>query len=380
MNFFYAVSRSHECYIFRLIIIAFFLLFMKPMVPIEASQEFQPALPGWNFLFPRDHASHPKFKTEWWYYTGHLTSDQGRPFSYQLTFFRVGVRQPDLRSQSAWAFNTLYFAHFALTDIQGRKFIFDEKIGRGALGMSGAATDRYKVWIDDWQAELEGDMHHLQAVAAEMAVDFRLTSEKPPVIHGENGVSQKATGLGNASHYYSLTRLATAGKLIYQGQTFSVQGMSWMDHEFSSSQLANYQSGWDWFSLQLEDGKELMLYVLRHRDGSPDPFSSGTLVNPQGKGQHLKFADFTIQPLQTWTSPRSGAVYPAGWKLTLPQQGYELELYPTIPDQELVTSQSTQVTYWEGSVLASGTHNGQPVKGQGYVELTGYAGNLGGKF
>jgi predicted secreted hydrolase len=153
-----------------------------------------------------------------------------------------------------------------------------------------------------------------------------------------------------------------------------------MDHEFSSSQLAPYQTGWDWFSLHLEDGHDLMLYVLRHQDGSPDTFSSGTLVDPQGQAKHLKLADFAIQVLDTWKSPNSGAAYPAAWKISLPHEGYELELRPTVPNQELVTSKSTQVTYWEGSVHVTGTRHGQPLRGQGYVELTGYAGALGGRF
>ena len=213
-----------------------------------------------------------------------------------------------------------------------------------------------------------------------MTLDLQLTPEKPPVIHGKNGVSQKAEGEGYASHYYSLTRLATQGRLTYQGRSFQVQGLSWMDHEFSSSQLAPYQTGWDWFSLQLDDGHELMLYVLRHQDGSLDPFSSGTLVDPLGQAQHLELADFTIQVMDTWKSPRSGAVYPGAWKISLPEQGYELEVQPTIPNQELVTSRSTQITYWEGSVKVSGRRHGQPVRGRGYVELTGYAGALGGRF
>ncbi len=244
--------------------------------------------------------------------------------------------------------------------------------------MSGAATDRYRVWIDDWQVELAGEAHHLQAAVGDLALDLQLTPEKIPVIHGKDGVSQKAAGEGYASHYYSLTRLASRGRLTYQGRTFQVQGMSWMDHEFSSSQLAPYQMGWDWFSLQLDDGHDLMLYVLRHQDGSPDPFSSGTLVDPQGQGRHLSLADFTIHPLATWKSPPSGAVYPSAWKISL--QGYELEVQPTLPNQELVTSQSTRITYWEGSVRVSGSRHGQPVHGRGYVELTGYAGALGGKF
>ncbi len=359
--------------------LALLLVFLY-VAATSAEENFRLSRPGWQYAFPRDHAAHPDFKTEWWYYTGHLTGEQGEPFSYQLTFFRVGVRRPDPQARSAWSLHTLYFAHLALTDIQGRRFVYYEKVGRGALGMSGAEVDRYRVWIDNWQAELQGGVHHLQAVAVNLSLDLRLTPAKPPVRHGIDGVSQKAAGEGYASHYYSLTRLATQGTLSYRGRTYKVQGQSWMDHEFSSSQLAPYQTGWDWFSLQLDDGHDLMLYVLRHQDGSLDPFSSGTLVDPQGQGRHLQLADFAIQPLATWQSPKSGAVYPAAWKISLPALGYELEIRPTLPNQELITSQSTQITYWEGSVRVAGTKNGQPVSGQGYVELTGYAGSLGGRF
>jgi predicted secreted hydrolase len=351
------------------------------LLPVGATaQDFRVARPGWEYVFPQDHAAHPDFKTEWWYYTGHLTSSQGEPFSYQLTFFRVGVRQPDPQATSAWSLHTLYFAHLALTDIRGRTFVYHEKAGRGALGLAGAETARYRVWLEDWQVELVGEEHQLQAASPDLRLDLLLTPSKPPVIHGTNGVSQKAAGEGFASHYYSLTRLATRGTLTFQGRTYQVQGQSWMDHEFSSSQLAPYQAGWDWFSLQLDDGQDLMLYVLRHQDGSPDPFSSGTLVDQQGRGQHLKLADFTIKTLATWKSPRSGGVYPAAWQISLPAQGYDLELRPTVPHQELITSQSTQITYWEGSVKVTGTKNGRPISGQGYVELTGYAGALGGRF
>lgn len=364
----------------RLVIAVWLLAGLGLAMPGQAAQDFRLAEPGWEYAFPRDHAAHPEFKTEWWYYTGHLQGEQGEPFSYQLTFFRVGVRPPDPRARSAWALNTLYFAHLALTDIGGKTFTFHEKVGRGALGMSGADTDRYRVWIDDWQAGLDGEAHHLKAGAGEMALDLKLTPAKPPVIHGQEGISRKAAGEGFASHYYSLTRLDTQGSLTFRGRTLQVKGQSWMDQEFSSSQLAPYQTGWDWFSLQLDDGHDLMLYVLRHQDGTPDPFSSGTLVDPGGAPRHLKLADFAIQVLGTWKSPRSGGVYPAAWKIVLPEQGYELEVRPTIPDQELVTSQSTQITYWEGSVQVSGKRHGRPVQGRGYVELTGYAGALGGRF
>jgi predicted secreted hydrolase len=376
-RFFFRAGKLSAC---PLILFLNFLLYSSLIAVAQNSPEFRLALPGWKFAFPRDHAAHPDFKTEWWYYTGHLTSEAGEPFSYQLTFFRVGLRPPDPAAKSSWSLHTLYFAHLALTDIKGRKFFFYEKTGRGALEMSGAASDHYRVWIDDWQAGLEGEVHHLKASSGEIGLELNLTPEKPPVLHGDNGVSQKAAGVGNASHYYSLTRLATAGTIQYQGRTWQVRGMSWMDHEFSSSQLAPYQTGWDWYSLQLDDGHELMLYILRHQDGSADPFSSGTLVDPQGRSRHLKLAEFTIEPLQQWQSPKSGAVYPAGWKIKIPEPGYELELISTVSDQELVTGQSTQITYWEGSVRISGTHEGKPVRGQGYVELTGYAGALGGKF
>lgn len=350
------------------------------VAPVLADEGFRLSLPGWQYAFPRDHGAHPDFKTEWWYYTGHLTGEHGEPFSYQLTFFRVGVRRPDPQASSAWSLHTLYFAHFALTDIKGQKFVYHEKVGRGALEMSGAKEDRYHVWLDDWQARADGEVHQLQAAVGDLRLDLRLTPGKPPVIHGRDGISQKAAGEGYASHYYSLTRLTTQGTLAYQGRTYQVHGQSWMDHEFSSSQLAPYQTGWDWFSLQLDDGHDLMLYVLRHQDGSLDTYSSGTLVDPQGQGRHLQLVDFSIQTLATWKSAQSGTVYPAAWQISLPALGYELEIRPTVPNQELITSQSTQITYWEGSVRVSGTKNGQPVSGRGYVELTGYAGSLGGRF
>ncbi|MFP3868023.1 MAG: lipocalin-like domain-containing protein [Desulfobacteraceae bacterium] len=344
--------------------------------------EFKMARPGRSFQFPRDHAAHPDFKTEWWYYTGHLkATDTGERFGYELTFFRVGLKKPDPEARSAWAVHTLYFAHLALTDINRGTFFYEEKVGRGALGMSGAESERYRVWIDDWRAELRDQTHHLQAQTPELALKLSLTPEKPLVVHGADNISQKAEGAGFASHYYSFTRLATPqGHLTYQGRTMAVQGTSWMDHEFSSSHLKDYQVGWDWFALQLADGQEVMLYLLRHRDGGVDPHSSGTLVDRQGRSRHLKLADFQVRTTTTWQSPHSGARYPAGWQISIPQAGYELKITPTVADQELVTTLSTRITYWEGSVEISGTRFGQPVSGQGYVELTGYATPLGGKF
>lgn len=342
--------------------------------------EFQRVLPGRPFRFPPDHAAHPDFKTEWWYYSGHLEAETGEPFSYQLTFFRVGLKKPDPAARSAWALHTLYFAHLALTDISRDTFFYREKVGRGALGLSGAETDHYRVWIDNWQASLQGETHHLQAQTPELTLELVLRPEKPLVLHGQQGVSQKAAEAGFASYYYSFTRLATRGRLKYRGRDFTVHGSSWMDHEFSSSHLKDYQVGWDWFALQLSDGHDIMLYLLRHRDGKIDPYSSGTLVDAQGQARHLPRHDFQIQQTATWQSPRSNARYPAGWHIVIPSAGYDLQLTPTVSDQELNTSLSTRITYWEGSVRVQGTKHGQPLTGRGYVELTGYATPLGGKF
>lgn len=343
--------------------------------------EFRLALPGRSFVFPADHAAHPEFKTEWWYYTGHLQGQGGEQFSYQLTFFRVGLLPRPPAGRSAWLAHTLYFAHLALTDITGRRFQFFERASRGALGLAGAATERYHVWLGDWQAFLKPDgRHRLEARTPELSLALDLQPLKPPVIHGQNGVSQKAAGLGYASHYYSLTRLATRGELRYQGRIYQVQGRSWMDHEFSSSQLAPEQVGWDWFSLQLADGQELMLYLLRRQDGTLDPHSSGTWVEATGRSHHLPWGSFRVTTLGHWRSPKSGATYPALWRLEIPAWNADLTLQPTLADQELLTARSTQVTYWEGSVTVTGQVAGKPVTGQGYVELTGYAGSLGGRF
>lgn len=342
------------------------------------AQEFERALPGRSFSFPRDHYSHPEFRTEWWYYTGHVRSRDGRSFGYQLTFFRAGLRRERL-SQSKWALKNLYFAHLALTDENERAFTFREKISRGALGQAGAATDRLHVWVEDWI--LKGDVpdHLLEARDASMAIRLRLTPLKPPVVNGINGVSQKAEGVGNASHYYSMTRMKTSGELTIKGKVLTVEGISWMDHEFGTNQLQTYQVGWDWFSIQMENNTELMLYLIRRGNGTPDPYSSGTLVYPDGTSRHIRLNEFDIKVLKTWKSRKTGVRYPARWNIRLPELEIDLTITPTVADQELTTKESTRVTYWEGSVRVNGTYGGNPISGVGYVELTGYAEPLGGR-
>jgi predicted secreted hydrolase len=227
---------------------------------------------------------------------------------------------------------------------------------------------------------LAGDSrtHLLRAANEAFAIELALAPEKPPVLHGERGVSQKASGFGRASHYYSLTRLEGSGAVTLEGRAHSVRGLAWMDHEFGSNQLAEGQSGWDWFSIQLDDGRDLMLYRIRLADGGADPHSSGTLIERDGRTTQLPLAAFSIEARGTWESPKTGATYPAGWTLRVPSASLVLDVTPNVADQELVTGGTVGVHYWEGSVRASGRAGERAVAGRGYVELTGYAGRVPG--
>jgi predicted secreted hydrolase len=333
---------------------------------------YQLAVPGRKITFPAAHYSHPNFKTEWWYYTGHLESASGRRYGYQLTFFRFGLRDRQKSAEQKPLFTDLYMAHFALSDIANKKFFFRERINRGYDQRAGAATDRYRVWNDDWSVEGRDKIHVIEAKDRIASLTLKLTSLKPPVLHGNNGLSQKAEGEGRASYYYSLTRLMTEGELTVGGKTERVRGLSWMDHEFGSNQLAENQAGWDWFSIQLNDSTELMLYIMRRKDGTVDPYSSGTAIVSDDRTRHLELKDFRIDILDRWKSPESGAAYPMKWKISVPSEALVLDVLPEFPNQELNTRRSTGVTYWEGAVQISGTRQNRPVRGQGYVEMTGY--------
>jgi predicted secreted hydrolase len=340
---------------------------------------FRLAVPPYTFQFPIDHAAHPTFRTEWWYYTGHLRAEDHR-FGYELTFFRVGVpvreRAPGA-VVSSWRTQQIIFRHLALTDENGKKFRFDERGERQALDLAGADSTRYLVWLGDDYAGLEPDRttHRLVAAAPDFGIDMRLTPERPPVIHGIDGVSQKSAGLGNASHYYSLTRLTTHGRLRLGGDTLAVEGLSWMDHEFGSARLSNTHTGWDWFSVQLSDGRDLMLYRMRMVDGRLDTCSSGTLVEPDGRVRHLTVGEFDSRAVAQWVSPKTGGRYPGGWwEVNVPGESMRLRLTPALEDQELVAASMGGLAYWEGSVRVTGRSAGQAVTGQGYVELTGYVG------
>ena len=353
------------------------LLVVVPGLAADTAQEFRVATEGYRYAFPRDHGSHEEFRTEWWYYTGQLRAKDGRPFGYQLTFFRRGMLREQTKTlPSQWAVTQLYLAHFAVSDLSKSRFHYAEKMSRAGLGKAGAAPDRLHAWIDHWSAEslsATPGTQTLQAAEGDLAIELTVSPEKPLVLHGTGGVSRKGAGVGQASHYYSFTRLATTGKLTVGNESFDVTGTSWMDHEFGSADLDKDLIGWDWFSLQLDDQRELMLYRLRRTDGSADPASSGTVIDRDGRGHHLLLGDFTLEPTSYWTSQTSHARYPQRWRLTIPSQQLSLELVPLMADQELSTKRSTQVTYWEGAIETTGTAQGKPIHGQGYMELTGYA-------
>jgi predicted secreted hydrolase len=346
--------------------------FSAPM----AQSAWKEATAGYTYAFPRDHASHPDYKIEWWYYTGNVKAKDGRRFGYQVTFFRVGV-DPAPANPSKWAIRDLFMTHLAISDPSGRRYRYAEKLSRGGPGLAGAATDQYRVWNDDWSATLDGQRHVLKAASPQAAIDLTLDEGKAPVIHGIGGISQKGAQAGNASHYYSLTRMPTRGSITVDGERFEVTGDSWMDHEFGTSFLEPGQRGWDWLSMQLSDGRELMLYQLRRDDGSRDPRSSGTLVGTDGKTRHLDVNAFTLTPGRATFKSKNGAAYPIEWSIAIPSEKLDLKVTTPLNDQELALERSTGVAYWEGAIDVSGSAAGKAITGAGYLEMTGYFGSLG---
>jgi predicted secreted hydrolase len=330
-----------------------------------AAPTYRQALPGYHYQFPRDHFEHADFRTEWWYYTGNVHDRDGHRYGFELVFFRQGEHKGDAANPSVWRIDDLYLAHLALTDIDGRRFRYYKRLNRSGPGVAGASAAQSRVWNGNWEAKWDqaSGSQTLTAVAAEIRLSLRLAPRTPPVIHGENGVSQKAAGAGKASHYVSFPRLDVSGKV----NGVEVVGSAWMDHEWFTHQLEPNQQGWDWFSIQLESGAELMLFQLRKVDGASDPYSSGTYIAPDGRATHLKREDFQLQPLDYWTSTKTRARYPIRWRITVPSLHLELECAAAMNDQELVAEDASSPSYWEGAVTYSGTS-----RGAGYLEMTGY--------
>jgi predicted secreted hydrolase len=310
--------------------------------------------------FPRDHGAHPDAALEWWYYTGHLSGEGGRAYGFLLVFFRL--RQFQL-------------AHFAWTDVSHKTFRFDEKAHLGLPGIAGAREGRLDVVNEDWSAKQEGGLHQLRASADGAELALTLRAEKPPVVHGENGISRKGAGENEYSHYVSITRLSVRGTRKANGKAEALSGIAWFDHEWGPGALPAEAAGWDWFSLQLSDGSELMLYRMRQKDGSASLSSSGTFVPAEGPPRRVAWSDVRLESTGKWHSPRSGADYPAGWRVGVRSVGLEANVTPVLADQELATEKSTGVTYWEGACRVEGTRAGRPISGRAYAELTGYTKN-----
>jgi predicted secreted hydrolase len=322
-----------------------------------AGFQYREALPGYPYHFPRDHFEHQDFRTEWWYYTGNVTAAAGERFGFELVFFRQGERhQSD--AASAWSVQDLYLAHAAITDAHGKRFLYEERLNRPGPGLAGSSFDQQRIWNGNWSVQWHGETQTLQAVTGQFRFHLQLVPRKPFVIQGENGVSQKAEGKGRASHYISFPLLGATGTI----NDLAVNGTAWMDHEWFTEQLSADQQGWDWFSIQLHDNTELMLFELRRKDGSIDPYSSGTFIDAQGKPRHLRREDFTLEPLARWHK------YPIAWRVRVPSLGIDVTSHALLADQEL---RSKQNSYWEGAVDYSGNQ-----RGVGYIEMTGYEGQV----
>jgi len=346
------------------------------------ASEWETAAPGYAWDFPRDQWAHPAYRNEWWYLTGHLgVPGEAEPrFAYQFTLFRAGLSRTRPARDSAWSARALVMGHAAITDLKRRTHSFSDVLVREIpiLGGFGAFPDSTIAWCrapagtdDTWRLVWNGEAFdvHAEDLAEGLAFDLSTTPEKPRVFQGPGGLSRKGDTPGAASLYTSFTRLATTGWVLADGDTLAVSGTSWMDQEFGSNQLTEKEVGWDWFSLQLDDRREVMLYLIRNAAGEV-VFGRGTCVDPAGGVRYLEPGEWTVRAQGTWKSPATGAVYPAGWEVAIPSEGLLLAVEPLLPDQENVARRSGKLFYWEGAVGVRGRGGGSG--GRGFVELTGY--------
>ena len=340
--------------------------------------DYAQAIDPYEWDFPADFGAHPDFLTEWWYYTGNVATDDGRRFGYQFTIFRRAISPVDNTSDSEWRTNQVYLAHFTISDIESDTFYHDQRFSRGGAGLAGASVDPfYRVWLEDWEILAENEdasLVRIQAESDEFSINLSLEQTKAPALQGDNGLSQKSDEAGNASYYYTLSRLATTGEITINDETFTVEGNTWKDHEFSTSALGTGAQGWDWFGLIFDDNTELMIGQIRLQDASREPAFGGLMIYPDGSTEYLSSDRFTINPSDTWTSPHTGAEYPSGWDMTVntSQETLNFSVTPLMRDQEL---HDTEPAYWEGAVQVSGD-----VTGYGYAELTGYNESMQNRF
>jgi len=351
------------------------LLLVTPLLASPQSQteapDFRRAEGPWNWDFPRDHAAHPRFGTEWWYFTGSLVDSHDHRFGYELTFFRVGLRPRAVESESAWRAKDIVLAHFAVTEVDWERFHLRERTQRAAAGMAGADTTRMRVWVGDWVAQQRDDgTFHLRARQEGLGIDLELRMQRPPVLHGDDGLSYKTSDRSQASYYYSIPRLQTSGTLVLDGDPRPVSGMTWMDQEFFTGDSPREGFSWDWFSARLADGRDLMFFRVRR--GNTVDVPVGTVVEADGSARPLDTSGATFTPGETWTSPWTGATYPVQWTVTFPAEDARLEIRALLDEQEVHAEQTVGFAYWEGLSRYEGTWNGDAVTGEGYVELTGY--------
>jgi predicted secreted hydrolase len=331
-----------------------------------SAQEFREITADYTPHFPRDFSYRDGYRLQWWYFTGHLFTPGGREFGYELTFFVAGVQRKEYRSR--FGVRNIYISHFAVSDVKDGSYLTFDRADSGAYGFAGADGDRLNVWVDDNILEGNTTRMHLRASGGDRELDLTLAPAKPVILNGDKGYSRKSGESPEiASWYFSYTDLKTGGSLKMGDKTFAVKGKSWFDREISSGMMGKSEKGWDWFSLQLDDGRDVMLYLMRNRDGTFDRYSSGTFVYPDGRYRHLTLGDFSITVLGHYTSKKTGAEYPSGWRVLIPSEKLDLRITPLIQDQEFVASSSTGNRYWEGDCKVEGSADGRA-----YVELTGY--------
>jgi predicted secreted hydrolase len=325
---------------------------------------------------PRDLYAHDGTQTEWWYYTGHLRTQSGRRFGFELVFFK---RRTDLDRFGVVPLrliaNPLYLAHFAVTDESRGAFRYEHrKSANGPLDPAARTSAKnYYLRLGNWTVREAHGLHLLRATLGDdLVFEAALKPTKAAVLNGDAGIGVSFKDRGEASRYFSFTRMEAEGDITWHGRTEHFKGSAWMDREFGTWKTTEDQKGWDWFSVQLDDGAEVMVYHIRDRAGAPSAFSSGTYVDAAGRWTHLTRADFELDATERWRSPHTGAEYPSGWRLRVPRFGIDLEVTPVIKDQELDTRGTTMIVYWEGACTAKGTHGGHETAGRAYVELVGY--------
>jgi predicted secreted hydrolase len=355
------MNKKSFVHIFCLIL---YILLMH-RAPISA-QEYRDVVPGDYVKLPEDLFYRKDYRVQWWYFTGHLKDGYGREFGYEVTFFVAGVQKRGYRS--SFGTNNIYISHFAISDIEGKRYLYTDDADNGAFGFAGAEEDRLKVWVGKDFLEGNPSVMRIRAGNKDASADLRLVPKKKVVLNGVNGYLRKSMESPLISSlYFSYTRMETEGDLKINGSEYRVKGESWFDREISSRGPGEDYAGWDWFSLQLDDNREIMIYMIRKKDGSIDNFSSGTFVNPDGSYRQISKKEFDIEILKHYKSKKTGARYPSQWKIKVPAENIDVTVTPMLQDQEFLGTYSTWNYYWEGACRIEGSR-----QGKAYVEMTGY--------